>query len=538
MGNNHVSKLYTETYSTCQMSPPMKLEELIDKYGRVLPLMINITKMKKKCKNTVVDEGQFLYAHFKKESDIVSVQTDNGASYAVPVRSSFQCSCLYSPQGKKATTTNNGSLAEYTFNGINELLNANPMPQMVSATQGYISFTGHEEACIDSGQILKLQELETDSRSGKRSIRCIDVYTYEQKIIEDNCNVVFTTDPACIQMPFNSLMEHVCLPCQAIFFSTEEASNEGFPNKIPCVITDKKPIVSVIASPHEDLSTDTLPNRIIELLPSSSIRVSVVSLQRVELNNLTKKTAGLLQTFSPSSLIEVVGDLSTPIDAIIQTTLFKYIEDDIYWSKEFVNKEILNQVIGTNNEIKTLPAMPPLSNTPPQEKEDEEDGEELIYDEVLPPPLPSPSPPLSLPVTPLKKSTSVDSPPILPKPQRAGSFTVYKDNYNQIQTPTVTIPTVNNNNKMADVNPVYTAPPSTSLKSNQEILTSYDVNQVLEMLDKFNMTQYKDVFKQEQITGSLLLDLDDDILENELGVTKRIHRLKILRIINGQQPLM
>ena len=61
--------------------------------------------------------------------------------------------------------------------------------------------------------------------------------------------------------------------------------------------------------------------------------------------------------------------------------------------------------------------------------------------------------------------------------------------------------------------------------------------QVLKLLEDMNLGQYKKKFEEEQISGSLLLEIDDDILQNELGVTSKLHRLKILRIIEGRQTL-
>lgn len=63
------------------------------------------------------------------------------------------------------------------------------------------------------------------------------------------------------------------------------------------------------------------------------------------------------------------------------------------------------------------------------------------------------------------------------------------------------------------------------------------LTQVLQMLDKLGLSRYKDIFEAEQITGSLLMELDNDLLEQDLGITTKIHRLKIMRVIDGKQSL-
>ena len=45
------------------------------------------------------------------------------------------------------------------------------------------------------------------------------------------------------------------------------------------------------------------------------------------------------------------------------------------------------------------------------------------------------------------------------------------------------------------------------------------------------MSSYKDAFKKECISGCLLIELDED----ELGVTRRLNRTKLMKLIEGRQ---
>ena len=42
---------------------------------------------------------------------------------------------------------------------------------------------------------------------------------------------------------------------------------------------------------------------------------------------------------------------------------------------------------------------------------------------------------------------------------------------------------------------------------------------------------------QEAVGGDILVELNEDELETELGVKKKIHRLKIMKVINGSKPV-
>ena len=60
---------------------------------------------------------------------------------------------------------------------------------------------------------------------------------------------------------------------------------------------------------------------------------------------------------------------------------------------------------------------------------------------------------------------------------------------------------------------------------------------MLDLLDKLKLSQYKQVFLEEEITGSLLKEIDDEILEHDLKMVSKLHRLKLLRVIQGKEPL-
>lgn len=59
--------------------------------------------------------------------------------------------------------------------------------------------------------------------------------------------------------------------------------------------------------------------------------------------------------------------------------------------------------------------------------------------------------------------------------------------------------------------------------------------QVLEVLESIGLHQYKDAFTREAIDGDLFMILDEDTLANELGVTSKLHRLRILKLCENQK---
>ena len=48
------------------------------------------------------------------------------------------------------------------------------------------------------------------------------------------------------------------------------------------------------------------------------------------------------------------------------------------------------------------------------------------------------------------------------------------------------------------------------------------------------MREYQDTFSQHAIDGEILADCDDEILQQELHVSSKLHRLKLKKIITGR----
>ena len=51
------------------------------------------------------------------------------------------------------------------------------------------------------------------------------------------------------------------------------------------------------------------------------------------------------------------------------------------------------------------------------------------------------------------------------------------------------------------------------------------------------LSKYKEQFIKERITGSLLSEFDEEILETELNIKSRIHRIRLMKIMEGRQSI-
>ena len=58
--------------------------------------------------------------------------------------------------------------------------------------------------------------------------------------------------------------------------------------------------------------------------------------------------------------------------------------------------------------------------------------------------------------------------------------------------------------------------------------------QICRLLDVMKLSQHKDKFRTEQISGEILCELDDEALEVDLGVKSKIHRVRLMKIMSGK----
>ena len=57
------------------------------------------------------------------------------------------------------------------------------------------------------------------------------------------------------------------------------------------------------------------------------------------------------------------------------------------------------------------------------------------------------------------------------------------------------------------------------------------------LLKSAGLETYAEVFKAECISGDILQEIDESVLSKELGVTSKLHRIRMMRLISGKFPL-
>jgi len=48
------------------------------------------------------------------------------------------------------------------------------------------------------------------------------------------------------------------------------------------------------------------------------------------------------------------------------------------------------------------------------------------------------------------------------------------------------------------------------------------------------LDQYVEKVTSEQISGEILLECDESVLKDEIGISSKIHRIRLMKVISGQ----
>ena len=57
------------------------------------------------------------------------------------------------------------------------------------------------------------------------------------------------------------------------------------------------------------------------------------------------------------------------------------------------------------------------------------------------------------------------------------------------------------------------------------------------MLHRAGLGQYAGTVEAESVSGDILVECSEEILEKEMGIKSKLHRLKLLRVIEGKASI-
>jgi len=542
-------------------SKPFELEEFAVKFP--LPQIIRVySGYYGITEQFSMSEGEELILFFIKSSKIITASTRSKAeTYHLPLNSSIQ----FSPYLQAKSSENETST--YRYRTIGDLIQREEdLPKVVKV---FKSFSGvSEESSVSAGDLIFPRKVS--GKKKKTVLKCTNKSGQKLKL-GLNCVGDFSTDPSDVRMYLIEYIEYINeFPYTAMVFNDNESS------KLSCLRTGT---VLILEAPQPlrsyICSTDIFGEKdypIVELPMIMPIQIQCMERPELNMEPIYNKVQHAYENFKPSMIKKSLYPAQNQKELNAQRQFYEEVQKDDGSSHlyDLERPEAIYESIPGENvahvrkaaKMQLPPNLPPPNPSSPPAAS------------VTSPPVPavnSPRPPTSLkpvrkpllpehapiklpplvPASPLGKSATV--PPAIPsKPISVSNKEPNYDNPTQPRVPPSPIvkpssvpPAIpskprsigNKEPTLEDTTPP-TVPETTSTtattveEENIAYLKTLDAESMLQLLDDMNLVEYKDSFHREQVDGELLVELSLEELE-DLGVTKKIHQKRLMKLING-----
>ncbi len=57
------------------------------------------------------------------------------------------------------------------------------------------------------------------------------------------------------------------------------------------------------------------------------------------------------------------------------------------------------------------------------------------------------------------------------------------------------------------------------------------------LFESMKLGVYTEALQREQVSGDILREFDQDVLRDELGISSRIHQIRVMKVIHGQHSV-
>ena len=461
-------------------SDPHTLEEF-DKHFQLPQIVRVYTGHYGLTEQLSMSEGEEVILFFVKSAKVVKGTTrSKSETYYLPLNSSLQFSPYY--ETKSSVT---GS--EQNYKTVRDLIqrSGEDLPVAVKVCRTFSAKS--EESSVVEGDIIFPKQV---SGKGKNIVLECKNKTGKELKLGLNCAGQFSTYSCDVRMYLHEYIEHVNkFPVPFQIFSEKENSEKLFylQTGTVLVLEAPQPLRSYICS-SDILGEDNYPLR--ELPMIVPIQIQCIERPGLNMEPIYHKVQHSYENFVPS----MIGKNMT-----------------LYPSQNY-NELKLQQTF--YEEVQTGE-----SNSFYYELEQPD----AIYEQV----------PGNQELT--KQNPSTENPPLpkqrnhknlIPTQKRRQSFSsLHVHPINPVEE------TIKTQSSMSLNSTVYPFT-MTSPKENIAYLKAMSVESVLQLLDDMNLVEFKDSFQREQVDGELLAELSKQELE-DLGVTKRIHQLRLIKLING-----
>ena len=301
-------------------SDEMSLGDFVSKYQDEFPVRVRVSRGYYGTSDKwSISEGEYFNVHFIKYTKVVSASDSSFGHYTIPINSSTEFGYLYMPHGNV-----DAGISVYDFSTVGEILQADRPPVLITAMQTWQKGKS-EQNSVNSHDVLLV--LGSKGRV-KRSLKCLNVKTGKQKLLQQTCGGMFTTRPYETRLFLPEVLKHFTLPAKFVMFINKD-ENPDLPSDIfshPVNLSHCSIETSLIATQlDERITKESAP--LIEIPMDLDIAVEIVTPKADEVAQLYEETGRLYHTLDIALLQTIPSNIdnlgSDPIAAEALITCHK-----------------------------------------------------------------------------------------------------------------------------------------------------------------------------------------------------------------------
>lgn len=198
------------------------IRSLIENYPQYVPLRIRV--LQGYCSDTAdinISTGDLYDVQQIKTTKVVTIRDQDGMSCRVPIKSSMKFGLVFN-----LSSNYDEGLCGYTFKTVSDLTSLSILPKIVCTTKAH---EGNDaRTSVQENEILIIQQALKSMFRGKRGIKVYSLQTKTEKVLPEECDVGFSTNPSLVRVHPSDIIEHIAnpFPAHAVMYPSAEKTVE------------------------------------------------------------------------------------------------------------------------------------------------------------------------------------------------------------------------------------------------------------------------------------------------------------------------
>ena len=195
---------------------------LIEKYPQYVPLRIRV--LQGYCSDTAdvnISTGDLYDVQQIKTTKVVTIRDQDGMSCRVPIESSMKFGLVFN-----LSSNYDEGLCGYTFRTVSDLTSLSILPRIVCTVRAY---EGNDaRSSVQENEILVIQQALKSMFRGRRGIKVFSLLTKMEKVLPEECDVGFSTNPSLVRLHPSDIIEHIAnpFPAHAVMYPSADNTVE------------------------------------------------------------------------------------------------------------------------------------------------------------------------------------------------------------------------------------------------------------------------------------------------------------------------